>query len=291
MCVWENWGQISVICGNLGWIFLVFFLDPFRIAEQRSRHTVLHCDSFCPGLCSRAGAGESCGISARQRHSQEQCGGSGSWDGLGSLLFDEFWSYSGHRRLEQGCICIASPWDVTNDSTGALPLLMGLSHGYLIPWGASSGRDGPVEGLEHLDLCLEGLRQNRARRCMPMAPCEGRVGISGGGIIREQLLLPGSVCLKPRCGRAFTAQRSKGRLLWEQIAPAKAISRDVRPGLPIAHPWNCSWARLCGVLGSSPNRQSGAGKLLLSREPCPCCGKQLSLVLLFNLLRSGAAAR
>lgn len=117
-----------------------------------------------------------------------------------------------------------------------------------------------MEGLECLDLWLEGLGQSRATRRMPMAPCEGRVGISGGGIIREQLLLPGSVCLNPRCGRASMAERSKGRVLWEQIAPAKAISRDVRPGLPIAHPWNCCWARLCGVLGSSPNRQSRAGK-------------------------------
>lgn len=148
-----------------------------------------------------------------------------------------------------------------------------------------------MEGLELLDLWLRGLGQSRATRRMPTAPCEGRVGISGGGIIREQLLLPGSVCLSPRCGCASMAERSKGRVLWEQIAPAKAISRDVRPGLPIAHPWNCCWARLCGVLGSSPKRQSGAGKLLLSRELCPCYGKQLSLVLLFNLLHSGAAAR
>lgn len=146
-------------------------------------------------------------------------------------------------------------------------------------WHAQLCRDHPVEGLERLDLWLEGLGQSRAMRCMLMAPCEGRVGISGGGIIREQLLLPGSVCLKPRCGRASTAERSKGRVLWEQIAPAKAIRRDVRPGLPIAHPWSCCWARLCGVLGSSPNRQSGAGKLLLSRELWPCYGKQLSLVL------------
>lgn len=158
-------------------------------------------------------------------------------------------------------------------------------------WHAQLCRDHPVERLERLDLWLEGLGQSRATRCMPMAPCEGRVGISRGGIIREQLLLPGSVCLNPRCGRASVAERSKGRVLWEQIAPAKAISRDVRPGLPIAHPWNCCWARLRGVLGSSPNRQNGAGKLLLSRELCPYYGKQLSLVLLFNLLHSGAAAR
>lgn len=119
----------------------------------------------------------------------------------------------------------------------------------------------------------------------------GQGGDLRGRNIRERPLLPGSVCLNPRCGRASMAERSKGRLLREQIAPAKAISRDVRPGLPIAHPWNCCWARLRGVLGSSPNGQSGAGKRLLSRELCPCHGKQLSLVSLPNLPRSGAAAR
>lgn len=88
------------------------------------------------GLGSPAGSRHLRGI---RKAFPEQHAGPGSRDGLGSLLFDEFWSYSGHRRLEQGCICIASRWGVTNDGAGALPLLTGLSHGYPIPRGAGSG--------------------------------------------------------------------------------------------------------------------------------------------------------
>lgn len=171
----------------------MFFLDPLRIAKQRSRHAVLRIDSFCPSLCSRAG--ESCGISARQRHSQEQCGGSGSRNGLGSLLFDELWSYSGHRQLEQGCICISSCWDVTNDSTGALPLLIGLSHGYLIPWGAGSGTHNfaGITLWKGWSAWISGWKG--WGRAGPQDACPWRPARAGWGSPEEELSGNSSFCL------------------------------------------------------------------------------------------------
>lgn len=174
----------------------------------------------------------------------ERCGGSGSRDGLGSLLFAGLWSYWGHRRLEQGCICIP------DESTGALPLLGGR-----VPWGTRSAPQGsPRERA--WSTWISGWKgcETHARAGWGSPEEE----LSGTTPSAWQGLFEGEVwpCLR---GGAFKGPGA-------QIAPAKAISPHVRPGFPIAHPWNCSWARLRGVLGSSPKRQSRAGKPLLSRE-------------------------
>lgn len=177
----------------------MFLLEPFRIAERRSRHTVLCFTSSCLGLCSRAGAGAggSCGVSALQ-------GGSGMHSRSAVVALGAGMGSAASCLL--GCGVIGGTGGWSRGAFASLTRALGLCpcsgagfHGEH----AQLHRDRPVKGLG-----APGSPAGRAVRLM-----RGQGGDLRRRNYQEQPLLPGRVCLKARCGRASVAERSKGRVL------------------------------------------------------------------------------
>lgn len=86
-------------------------------------------------------------------------------------------------------------WDVTNDSTGALPMLMSLSHGYLIPWGAVSGTHSSagITLWKGWSAWISGWKG--WGRAGPQDACPWRPARAGWGSPEEELSGNSSFCL------------------------------------------------------------------------------------------------